>query len=172
MGRVDTPITKPLPYFGSFFSFWKKNHDHGWTKWKFTIVLGIPKKKEQQQKARREWACSRRKIKLDPLTFKSHIFIIPCLFWTILKLWKHHLKLYKTFLKFKGNRKTSKDLKLQNANWSYVQTHMPINPFTRKRHNLFISSSIWGIFVALDPLGEGLQIFLSFKGNKTIYKDL
>jgi hypothetical protein len=50
MGRVDAPITKPLPYFGSFFSFWKKIHDHGWTQWKFTIVHG---KKEQQQEARR-----------------------------------------------------------------------------------------------------------------------
>ncbi len=24
MGRVDRPIIKPLPYFGSFLSFWKK----------------------------------------------------------------------------------------------------------------------------------------------------
>jgi len=35
----------------------------------------------------------------------------------------------KTFLKCKDNRMASKDLKLQNAHWSYVQTHMPMTPF-------------------------------------------
>jgi hypothetical protein len=73
------------------------------------------------------------------------------------KLWKCHLKLYKTFLKRKTNRSTSKDLKVQNANCSYVPTHMPMTPFTSKRHNLLIISLIWNIFVALDALGEGLQ---------------
>jgi hypothetical protein len=49
MGRVDTPITKSLPYFWSFLSFWKKIHDQGWTKWKFTIFLGTPKTKKQEE---------------------------------------------------------------------------------------------------------------------------
>jgi hypothetical protein len=38
----------------------------------------------------------------------------------------HHLKLYKTFEK---DKMASKDLKLQNVNWSYVATHiMPMTP--------------------------------------------
>jgi hypothetical protein len=30
-------------------SFWKTFHDHGWTKWKFIILLGIPKTKKQEE---------------------------------------------------------------------------------------------------------------------------
>jgi hypothetical protein len=52
-------------------------------------------------------------------------------------------EIYKTFFKAKGNKLASKDLKLENANWSYVPTHiMPMTPYTWKRHILFISSSI------------------------------
>jgi hypothetical protein len=43
------PITKPLPYFWSFLSFWKTFHDHMWTKWKFTILFGTPKTKKQEE---------------------------------------------------------------------------------------------------------------------------
>jgi hypothetical protein len=49
MDRVDMPFTKPLPYFWSFLSFWKTFHDHKWTKWKFTIFLGTPKTKKQEE---------------------------------------------------------------------------------------------------------------------------
>jgi hypothetical protein len=39
-----------------------------------------------------------------------------------------HLKLYKNF---ENNIMASKDLKLQNANYSYVPTHIiPMTPFT------------------------------------------
>jgi hypothetical protein len=33
-------------------------------------------------------------------------------------------------LEMQDNRMTLKDLEFQNANWSYVQTHMPKTPFT------------------------------------------
>jgi hypothetical protein len=67
----------------------------------------------------------------------------------------HHLKLYKTFEK---NKMASKDLKLQNINWSYVATHiMPITPFIWRRHNFFKPLSIWAIFVALDAPSKLLQ---------------
>jgi hypothetical protein len=95
------------------------------------------------------------------------------LFWTILKkLWTCHLKLYKTFLKWKDNRMTSKDLKLQDANWSYVPTHMPMTPFTWRRHILLIPSLIWTIFVALDAPSKALQNPLNYKDNKETPKDL
>jgi hypothetical protein len=49
MDRVDMPMTKPLPYFWSFLSFWKTIHDHKWTKWKFTILPRTPKTKKQEE---------------------------------------------------------------------------------------------------------------------------
>ncbi len=87
--------------------------------------------------------------------------------------WMHHLKLYKRFLKWKDNRVTFKKFKFQNVNWSYVPTHiMPMTPFTWRRHILPISSSIWMIFLTLNVPNEGLQIVLSSKNNKTMYKNL
>jgi hypothetical protein len=63
--------------------------------------------------------------------------------------WMCHLTLYKSSLKAKGNKLASKDLKFDNANWSYVPTHiMHVTPFTWKRHILFIPLLIWAIFVA------------------------
>jgi len=103
MDKVDTPIIKPLPYFLSCLFFWKTFHDHGWTKWKFIILFGIPKTNKQEE----DELVQRKKKHLDFLTFK--IFIC---FEQFIKLWKHHLKFYKTFLKCKDNRMTFKDLKL------------------------------------------------------------
>jgi hypothetical protein len=49
MDRVDTPITKPLPYFWSFLLFWKTFDDHMWTKWKFTILLKTSKQRSKKR---------------------------------------------------------------------------------------------------------------------------
>jgi hypothetical protein len=54
MDRVDTP---------SFLSFWKTFHGHMWTKWKFTILLGTPKTKKQEE----DELVQREKKHLDPL---------------------------------------------------------------------------------------------------------
>jgi hypothetical protein len=85
-----------------------------------------------------------------------------------------HLKLYKIF---ENNTVASKDLKLQNANWSYVPTHiMPMTPFTWKTHILLKPSLIWTFFVALDAQNKGLQnVFWVSKATKQctkIYKFL
>jgi hypothetical protein len=48
----------------------------------------------------------------------------------------------KTFLKCKDNRVMSKDLKLQNANYSYMPTRIPMTHFTWKTHILLKPSSI------------------------------
>jgi hypothetical protein len=51
--------------------------------------------------------------------------------------WTCHLKLYKNKLKCKDNRVTSKDLKLENAKWSYVPTHiMPHDPLHLEKAHL------------------------------------
>ncbi len=69
--------------------------------------------------------------------------------------WMHHLKLYKIF---ENNRVTSKDLRLQNVNWSYVTTHiMPMTPFIWRMHILFKPLSIWAIFAALVAPSKVLQ---------------
>jgi hypothetical protein len=91
--------------------------------------------------------------------------------------WMHHLKFYKIFLKWKENRMTSKNLKFQNANWSYMWTHiMPMTPFTWRRHILLKPSLIWMIFVALDAPSKGLKnLFWPSKATKQwtkIYKSL
>jgi hypothetical protein len=51
MDRVDMLITKPLPHFWSFLSFWKTFHDHMWTKQNSTILFGTLKtsKKEEDE---------------------------------------------------------------------------------------------------------------------------
>jgi hypothetical protein len=82
MDRVDTLITKLLPYFWSCLFFWKTFHDHMWTKWKFTILLETSKTKKQEE----DDLVQRKKKHLDPLIFKFHIFLISCLFWTIEKV--------------------------------------------------------------------------------------
>jgi hypothetical protein len=69
MDRVDTPITKPLPYFWSFLSFWKMFHDHRWTKWKFTILVGTPKTKKQEE----DELVQRGKKTFRPLLFSNFI---------------------------------------------------------------------------------------------------
>ncbi len=64
-----------------------------------------------------------------------------------------------TLLKCKDNRVMFKNLKLQNTNWSYMPTHVPMTPFTWRTHILFKPSSIWTIFVALNAPSEALQKF-------------
>jgi hypothetical protein len=94
-----------------------------------------------------------------------------CIYYSILHRFEQfllhkmrHLKLCKIFLKCKDNKMSSKNLKLQNANWSYVPTHiMPMTPFTWRRHIVFIPSSIWMIFIALDVLSERLQKHFEFQ---------
>jgi hypothetical protein len=68
-----------------------------------------------------------------PPYFQISYLLHFLLFGQFKKLWKLHMKLYKTFFKCKDNKVTSKDLKLQNENWSYVQTHMPMTPFIWKK---------------------------------------
>jgi len=66
-----------------------------------------------------------------------------------------HMKFYKIF---ENNTVASKDLKLQNANWSYVPFHiMPMTPFNWIRHILLKPLSIWTIFVALNAHSKELQ---------------
>ncbi len=78
--------------------------------------------------------------------------------------WMWHLKLYKSSFKCKDNRLTSKDLKLQNANWLYVPTHMPMTPFHLEKAYIFlILSSIWIVFVAFIMPSEGLNFFFEFQ---------
>ncbi len=167
MGRVNMPITKLVSYFLSLLFLRKKIHDCVWAKWRFTIFLGTPKTKEQQQRSKKRMSLFKeRKKYLDPLIFKSHFFSFLVCFEQFKKLWKHHLKFYKTFLKCKNNRMMSKDLKLHNTNWSYVPTQMPTTPFTWKKHILFIPWSIWVIFVALDAQGEGLKNLLKLQRKK------
>ncbi len=85
--------------------------------------------------------------------------------------WMHHLKFYKLFLKCKDNRVASKDLKLKNANWSYVPTHiMPMIPFTWRRHILFKPSSIWTIFVELNAPNKGLKNVLELPKQQSNVK--
>jgi hypothetical protein len=129
--------------------------------------LELQKQRNNNKEVRREWGCSRRKKKhLDPFIFKSHFFSFLVCFEQFKKLWKRHLKFYKTFLKCKDNRMTSKNLKLHNTNWSYVPTQMPTTLFTWKKHILFIPGSIWVIFVALDAQGEGLKNLLKLQRKK------
>jgi len=76
-----------------------------------------------------------------------------------------HLTLYKIF---ENNTMASKDLKLQNANWSYVPIHiMPMSPFTWKRHILLKPLSIWTIFVALDAQSKRLQNVFEFQKQQS-----
>jgi len=62
-----------------------------------------------------------------------------------------------TLLRCKDNRMKSKNLKLQNANWSYMSTHVPMTPLTWRTLILFKPSWIWTIFVALNAPYEVLQ---------------
>jgi hypothetical protein len=66
---------------------------------------------------------------LDHFIFKFHIFLTSCLLWTVLKTMEAPFEALQNFFKCKDNKVTSKDLKFQNANWSYLQTHMPMTPF-------------------------------------------
>ncbi len=76
--------------------------------------------------------------------------------------WMHHLRLYKIF---ENNRVTSKDLRLQNVNWSYVTTHiMPMTPFIWRMHILFKPLSIWAIFAALVAPSKVLQHIFGMQG--------
>ncbi len=150
MDRVDTPITKPLPNFWSFF--WKTFHDLGWTEWKFTIFLETPKTKKQEE----DELVQREKKHLDPLIFKFHSSSFRLCF-NNLKRYGNIIEALQTFLKCKDNRVMSKKLKLQNANWSYMPTHIPMTLFTWRMHILLKPSSIWTIFVALNAPSEALQ---------------
>jgi hypothetical protein len=76
MDKVDTPIIKPLPYFLSCLFFWKTFHDHGWTKWKFIILFGIPKTNKQEEDEL---------VQREKKTFRLPYFQISYLFWTIYK---------------------------------------------------------------------------------------
>ncbi len=95
---------------------------------------------------------------ITPFIERMHILFKPLLIEPFLLHWMHHLKFYKIFLKCKDNKVASKDLKLQNVNWSYVPTHiMPMTPFTWKRCILLKPSLIWTIFVELDVPSKGLK---------------
>ncbi len=92
---------------------------------------------------------------MTPLTWKTHILFNLHQFEQFLLHWMHHMKLYKLF---ENNRVISKDLRLQNVNWSYVTTHiMPMTPFIWRMHILFKPLSIWTIFVALVAPSKVLQ---------------
>jgi hypothetical protein len=69
-----------------------------------------------------------------------------------------HLKLYKKQLKCKDNRVTSKDLKLKNANWSYVPTHiMPHDPLHLEKAYLAHSFINLKVLFSLDAPSKALQ---------------
>ncbi len=54
MGRVNTPITKPLPYFESFLSFWKNIiHDHGELSEGLQYFLEFQKQRNNNKETRR-----------------------------------------------------------------------------------------------------------------------
>ncbi len=72
--------------------------------------------------------------------------------------WMCHLKLYKKQLKCKDNRVTSKDLKLKNANWSYVPTHiMPHDPLHLEKAYLAHSFINLKVLFSLDAPSKALQ---------------
>jgi len=86
----------------------------------------------------------------DPLhlenTYFAHSFIdlndfccIRCAIWNFTE----------KKLKCKDNKVTSKDLKLQNSNWSYVPTTSCLWPLHLERHILLIPSLIWMIFFCI-----------------------
>jgi hypothetical protein len=97
-------------------------------------------------------------MSMTPVISRMHILFKPLSIWAIFVALDAPSKFYKILWKCKDNKVTSKDLKLQNANWSYVPTHiMPMTPFTWRRHILLKPSSIWTIFVELDARSKGLQ---------------
>jgi hypothetical protein len=79
-----------------------------------------------------------------------------------------HLKFYKQNLKWKTMRQCKKCLKIQNINCSCVPK-LNIDPFTSKKHILFIPWPIWTDFTTLDVPCETLEKQIkSSKGNETI----
>jgi hypothetical protein len=126
----------------------------------------------QKQGSKKRMNLFKEKKHLNPHTsnFISSSFLI-C-FEQFKKLWKCHLKLYKTCLKCKDNRMMSKDFKLQNANWSYVPTHMPVTPFIWRRHILLIPSLIWATSLHWMCLFNLYNFFLKCKDNRVMSKDL
>jgi len=108
----------------------------------------------------------------QPTSYLWPLSLGECIYYSILHRFEQrllhrmrHLKLYKKKRKkCKDNKMSSKNLKLQNANWSYVPTHiMPMTPFTWRRHIVFIPSLIWMIFIALDVPSERLQKHFEFQ---------
>jgi hypothetical protein len=136
-------ITKHLSYLWSFLSYWKDFHDNGWAKWKFTIFVGF-----QQQRRKNKMSLFKEEKNIYSPLFSNLIFssFFAC-FEQFKKLWKRHLKLYKTFFKCKGNKATSKNPKLQNTNCSYVPNHMwayLTHPFIDLRYFCFFGCNRWG----------------------------
>ncbi len=87
--------------------------------------------------------------------------------------WMCHLKIYKTFLKCKDNRVISKDLKLQNSNWSYVPTIPCLWPpsFGKNISCSFLHQFEWLFLDWMHHL-KILKTFWKCKNNRVMSKNL
>jgi hypothetical protein len=80
---------------------------------------------------------------MTPFIWRRHILLIPSLIWVIFVALDKTSKALQKVLKVKKQLSdVQRPLKLQNPNWSYVATHMPMTPFIWRRHILVISPSI------------------------------
>jgi len=127
----------------------------GTTNWSSTKILKLYRQRSNQKEARKKFNVN------IYHHFPNRIF---ALFLSILNNLKNYgYTTYKIYLNSLSNRAMFKDIKLQNTNYFNrpISEHLP--PFNSRGHILLIS---WWIWVKLDALIGGYNIFLSFKFNR------